>query len=218
MTEKRNTLLNNVVTRALMGKLGIGIITIVPFAATIGILYWLFINIDGILQPAIEAFWGRKIPGVGFAATFVIVLVVGLIAGNVIGKSLLRWVESAIPGMPVVHQLYSSIKQIAESLSTPKGMSRMPPVIIEFPKKGMRALGFITSELTGEGGKKLYVVYIPTVPTPAGGFMQIVEESDIIRTDISIEDAIKMVVSAGSVVPDSIEKALFLEWKRDSKS
>jgi len=94
----------------------------------------------------------------------------------------------------------------------------MPPVIIEFPKKGMRALGFITSELCNEEGKKLYVVYIPTVPTPAGGFMQIVEESEIIRTNISIESAIKMIVSAGTVVPDDIIRTLFLEEKSEPKS
>src|SRR3990172_4626906 len=205
------------VTRRLGGKLGIGIITIVPFAATAWILYWLFTNIDGWLQPIIKQIWGNPIPGAGFAATLILVLLVGFIASNVIGKSLLRWVEAVIPGMPIVHQLYSGIKQIAESLSTPKGIGRMPPVIIEFPKKGMKALGFITSELCNEDGKKLYVVYIPTVPTPAGGFMQIVEESEIIRTNISIEDAIKMVVSAGTVVPDSIIRALFLEGKTSSE-
>lgn len=195
-------------------KLGIGIITIVPFAATVWILYWIFITIDNILQPVISAIWGRHIPGVGFAATLILILIIGFIASNVIGKRLIHYAESVIPGMPLFHQLYSGIKQIMESFSPSGGSGRTQAVLIEFPRKGMKALGFITNELRDESGKKLVFVFIPNAPNPtSGGFMEIVEESEIIRTDISIECAFKTIFSAGKVVPPEVANALFTNGK-----
>ena len=192
-------------------KLGIGIITIVPFFATVWIFWWIFIHIDDLLQPIIKEIWGHNIPGVGFGATLLLILLAGFIASNVIGRRLIRYAESVIPGMPIVHQLYTGIKQIVESFSASQGVSRMPPVLIEFPKKGMKSLGFITSELSNEPGKKLFVVFIPTVPNPTTGFAVVVDESQIIRTTISIEDALKMVVSAGKVITDEVAANLLAD-------
>ena len=196
-------------SRQLGAKFGIGIITVVPFAATVWILYWMFTSIDNILQPTIKTIWGNTIPGAGFGITLVLIILVGFIASNVIGRSLIRYFESAIPWMPLFHQLYTGIKQILESFSAASGTRLMQPVIVEFPQKGMLTLGFITNELSGEFGKKLFVVFIPTAPTPTGGFMEIVDETQIIRANISIENALKMVVSAGKVVPDEIADSLF---------
>ena len=195
-------------------KLGIGIITIVPFAATVWILYFIFVRIDDILQPVISAIWGKNIPGVGFAATLILILLVGFFASNVIGKRLIRYAESVIPGMPLFHQLYSGIKQVMESFSPSAGTSHMQTVIIEFPRKGMKALGFITNELCDESGKKLFFVLIPNSPNPtSGGFMQIVEESEITRTKISIENTFKTIFSAGKVVPEEVVDCLFPSGK-----
>jgi uncharacterized membrane protein len=115
--------------------------------------------------------------------------------------------------MPIVHQLYSGIKQIMESFSAPRDTSRMQPVLTEFPRKGMRVIGFVTSELTDESGKKLLTVFVPTSPNPTSGFLQIVEEHEVIRTDISLEDALKMVVSAGKVASDDVIQQLFSDSK-----
>ena len=195
-------------------KFGIGIITIVPFAATVWILYWIFVKIDDILQPFIEAIWGNQIPGVGFAATLVLILLVGFIASNVIGKRLIQYAESAIPGMPLFHQLYSGIKQIMESFSPTAGTSRMQAVLIEFPRKGMKAIGFITNEIHDESGKKLFFVFIPNSPNPtSGGFMEIVEEGELIRTNISIENAFRTIFTAGKVVPEEVADTLFFNNK-----
>ena len=193
---------------------GIGILTIVPFAATIWILYWIFVKIDDILQPIIKAIWGHPIPGAGFAATLVLILLAGFIASNFIGRRLIQYAESAIPGMPLFHQIYSGIKQILESFSPSPGTSRMQTAIIEFPRKGMKAIGFITNELCDESGKKLFFVFIPNSPNPtSGGFMEIVEESEIIRTNVSIENAFKTIFSAGKVVPQEVVNCLFPDEK-----
>ena len=201
-------------SRKLGAKFGIGIITIVPFAATIWILYWIFVKIDDLLQPEINAIWGKPIPGVGFAITLILILLVGFFASNVIGKRLIHYAESAIPGMPLFHQLYSGIKQILESFSPSPGTSRMQTVLIEFPRKGMKAIGFVTNELCDESGKKLFFVFIPNSPNPtSGGFMEIVDESEITRTNISIENAFKTIFSAGKVVPDEVTDTLFANTK-----
>ena len=202
------------VSKQLGAKLGIGIITIVPFAATVWILYEIFTRIDGLLQPVIKAIWGSTIPGAGFAATLVLILLIGFIASNVVGKRLIHYAESAIPGMPLFHQIYSGIKQILESFSPAAGTGSMRAVIIEFPRKGMKAIGFVTNELCDESGKKLFCVFIPNAPNPtSGGFMEIVEESEIIRTSISIENAFKTIFSAGKVVPQEVVNCLFASEK-----
>ncbi len=199
--------------RRLGTKFGIGLITIAPFAVTVGIIYWIFVNIDNLLQPLIEPVLGQTITGLGFVITIALILLLGFIASNVIGKRLINYGESAIPWMPIVHQLYSGIKQIMESFSASRDTSRMQPVLTEFPRKGMRVIGFVTSELTDESGKKLLTVFVPTSPNPTSGFLQIVEEHEVIRTDISLEDALKMVVSAGKVASDDVIQQLFSDSK-----
>ncbi|MDP6501395.1 MAG: DUF502 domain-containing protein, partial [Dehalococcoidales bacterium] len=156
---------------------------------------------------------GQTITGLGFVITIALILLLGFIASNVIGKRLIHYGESAIPWMPIVHQLYSGIKQFMESFSASGDTSRMQPVLTEFPRKGMRVIGFVTSELTDESGKKLLTVFVPTSPNPTSGFLQIVEEHEVIRTDISLEDALKMVVSAGKVASDDVIQQLFSDSK-----
>lgn len=201
-------------SKQLGAKFGIGIITIVPFAATVWILYYIFVKIDDILQPEISAIWGKPVPGAGFAATLILILLAGFFASNVIGRRLIHYAESAIPGMPLFHQLYTGIKQVLESFTPSSGTSRMQTVIIDFPRKGMKAIGFATNEIRDESGKKLFFVFIPNSPNPtSGGFMQIVEESEIILTDISVENAFKTIFSAGKVVPREVAETLCANCK-----
>ncbi|MFC1943589.1 DUF502 domain-containing protein [Chloroflexota bacterium] len=191
-------------SKKLRTQFGIGIIAVVPIGATIWILYWIFITLDYVLQPLIKVIWGHTVTGIGFVIMIALIYLVGVIASNVVGKRLIRYGESVLPWMPIVRQLYTGIKQVLESFSTPRGTGLMQPVIIEFPRKGMRVIGFITNELCDEPGRKLFTVFIPTSPNPTSGFLQIVGEDEIIRTDISVENALKMIVSAGRVSPKEV--------------
>ncbi len=192
-------------------QFGIGIITVMPIVATILILVWIFAAIDNILQPVIRSIWGHAVTGVGFGVAIVLIYLAGVIASNVVGKRLIRYSESALPWMPVVRQLYTGIKEILESFSASRGAGFMQVVLTEFPRKGMRVIGFVTNELRDESGKKLLTVFIPTSPNPTGGFLQIVGEDEIVQTDISIENALKMVVSAGRVSPNVIRDKLSVD-------
>jgi uncharacterized membrane protein len=194
--------------RNLGAKFSIGLVTAVPVGVTVWVLWWGFNTIDNVLQPFIKTIWGHTIPGAGFGVTVVLIYLIGILASNVIGKRLIRYGESALPWMPVVRQLYTGIKQIMESFSVPTKTRRMHPVITEFPRKGMKVIGFVTNEVPTEGKKKFVTVFIPTSPNPTSGYLQIVAEDEIIRTDMSVESALKMVVSAGKVLPEEVVSIL----------
>ena len=181
-----------------------GILIIVPIGLTIWILVWIFNGIDGFLQPIISTIFGRPIAGVGFGITVVLIYIVGLIASNMLGGRLIRYGESLLARIPVARYLYSGIKQILESFSSPHKTGFMHVVLIEFPRRGTRTIGFITNEEMDEYGRKLINVFIPTSPNPTSGFLQIVEEDEIIRTNIPVDDALKMVVSGGRMSPEEV--------------
>ena len=176
-----------------------GILVLVPIGATIWILVKIFSTIDNILQPLIKPIAGHTIAGVGFAITIVLIYLVGAVTSNVIGKKLIHYGESVLARIPVARQLYTGIKQILESFSATGKNGFIDVVLVEFPRKGMRTIGFVTNESSDEPGEKLLNIFIPTSPNPTSGFLQIVREGEAIRTNISVEDALRMVVSAGRV-------------------
>ena len=194
--------------RTLRNQFVEGLLVIIPLGATVLILIWLFTSIDNILQPFVRAIWGQTIPGVGFFTTLVLIYLTGVITANFIGKRLLHYGEALLGKVPVVRPLYTGIKQILESFSDPNKTGFMQVVLVEFPRKGMMALAFITNEVTTTAGEKLLTVLIPTAPNPATGFLQIMKEADVIRTKMSVDDAIKMIVSAGRITPQEARDKL----------
>jgi len=185
-----------------------GILIVVPLGITVLILVWMFNSIDDVLQPIIRSIVGRTIPGVGFGTTIVLIFVVGVIASNVGGRKLVHYGESLLARVPLVRQLYTGIKQILVSFSSPGEAGFLRVVLVEFPKKGMRAIGFVTNESYDKSGEKLLTVFIPTSPNPTSGYLEIVRETDVVHTEIPIDDALEMVLSAGKVSPKEINDRL----------
>ena len=176
-----------------------GILIVIPLAASVLVLIWVFNSIDNILQPVIRAVLGRTIPGVGFGITILLIYLVGMMGSNFIGKRLICYGESLLTRVPLFRQLYTGTKQILESFSAPRKTGFMQVVFVEFPRKGLKAIGFVTNELPTKSEEKLYSVFIPTAPNPTSGFLEIVKEEDMVRTKIPVDEALKMVVSAGRV-------------------
>lgn len=186
-----------------------GILIMVPIGLTVWIFVQIFTWVDSFLQPGvISPIFGRQVPGLGFAITAVLIYIVGVIASNVVGRRVIRWAESLLERVPVARHIYTGIRQIVESFSTPGKTGFMQVVLIEFPRRGTRTIGFITNEESNESGKKLINVFVPTSPNPTSGFLQIVEEQEIIRTSISVDDALKMVVSGGRMSPEEVKQKL----------
>ena len=191
-----------------------GILIVAPIGATVLILVWVFVSIDNILQPVIGSLWGRTLTGVGFGVTIALIYLVGAIASNVLGKRVVLYCESLLSRIPLFRYLYIGIKQILESFSKPAEAGFLQVVLVEFPRKGIRSIGFVTNESSDEPGKKLLSVFVPTSPNPTSGFLQIVRENEIIRTNISVDDALKMAVSAGKIShKEIIDKFLMLFFK-----
>jgi uncharacterized membrane protein len=181
-----------------------GFLISIPLGATIIILVWIFNAVDNLLQPLINQIWGHDIPGVGFGVTVVLIFLVGVIASNVLGKRLIRYGESLLGRVPIFRQLYSTIKHIVDSFSAPDKTSFLQVVLVEFPRKGMRTIGFVTNELTDKSGKKTLNVLIPNSPNPMSGFLEIVREEEVVRTKVSVDQALQMIVSAGRMTPTGV--------------
>jgi uncharacterized membrane protein len=180
-----------------------GLLVMIPLGATVLILVWLFNSIDNILQPVIMAIFNRNLPGVGFGVTIILIYAAGIFARNVIGSRILRWGDSLLNKVPIFRFIYRSLRQILTSFSSPNN-TFIQVVMVDFPQKGMKAMAFVTNEITGQDGKKTYTVLIPTAPNPTTGFLEIVKEEDIIHTRISVDEAIKMIVSMGRVMPGEV--------------
>jgi uncharacterized membrane protein len=182
-----------------------GLIITVPLGASILILVWVFNSVDHILQPVINTIWGRDIPGVGFGVTVVLIYLAGVVARNVFGLRILKYFDNLLNKVPVFNLLYRGIRQIMSSFSATDSTAFLQVVLVEFPQKGMKAIAFVTNEIIEPDGEKSLSVLIPTAPNPTSGFMQIVKEKDVIRTNIPVDEAIKMIVSAGKVIPEDMK-------------
>ncbi len=183
-----------------------GFLIIVPLAIAVGILWWIFSSVDSLIQPIIEAIFGRPIQGLGFAIFLVLIYITGVIASNYLGKRLIIFFESLLTRVPLLRQLYIGAKQVVEGLSG-AGMNKAAfreVVFVEFPRDGMTTLAFITNEITNKSGKKLFAIYIPTAPIPTSGYFEMVTEDKITRTDIPVDEGIKIVISSGMILPDEV--------------
>jgi len=185
-----------------------GLVVTVPIGITVWIFIWLFTSIDSLLQPVIKRIWGQDITGVGFGVMVALVLIIGLIATNMMGKRMIGWFEAQLSKVPLAKTIYVALKEVAQSFSNPKKNQFMQVVLIEFPAKGMKTIAFITNEEKDKNGKTFINLFIPTALNPTGGFIEIVREEDIIRTNLSIEDGLKLAVSAGSMSPQGLGDSL----------
>ena len=183
-----------------------GILVIVPLAATLLIFKWLFDAIDGILEPAVEAIFGRPIAGIGFAAIIVLIFLAGIFASNFVGRKVIQRGESLVEELPMVREIYNTFKQILQSVILPHKGGFRDVVLVEFPRPGMKTIGFVTNRVKDAAGNKLVSIYIPTTPNPTSGYLEIMPEEDVVLIDMPIDDAIKMVVSGGMVSPEIIDK------------
>ncbi|MFC2070134.1 DUF502 domain-containing protein [Chloroflexota bacterium] len=183
-----------------------GIFIVIPLAGAVWVLIWVFVNVDNMLQPVIELIFGRKIVGVGFGVTILLIYITGVIASDIFGRRILRFGETMVNKVPLLKQLYRGFKQVSDSLSgySGKRASFREVVLVEFPREGMKTLAFITNDIEDESGNKLYAIFIPTAPVPTSGYFEIVTEDKIIRTDLTVDDAMRMIMSSGMVSPSKI--------------
>ena len=197
-----------------------GLLVIVPGVITVWVLNWIIGTLDQTLlilpqhwQP--DEVLGYHIPGFGVVLTLAILLIVGGIASNFVGRKLVAWGDALVSRIPVVRSIYSSVKQVSDTLFSESGNAFRTAVMVQWPHPGMWTIGFVTGAPSGELDSHLHQspdsadtafvsVYVPTTPNPTGGYLVMVRKSDCIELNMSVDAALKYIVSMGVVAaPDA---------------
>ena len=193
-----------------------GLLIWVPLGITIFVVRLLISWLDGSLLLIPEAYRpenmiGYAIPGLGVLLSLVVVLLTGLLAANLFGRKLVKFWEGLLSHVPLVRSVYSGAKQLAETMFSESGQSFRKVLLVEFPRRGLWTLAFLTGTDQGEAqnktGPDVINVYIPTTPNPTGGYFVMVPREDVQELDMSVDEGLKMLMSMGAVVPDVIRAA-----------
>jgi uncharacterized membrane protein len=185
-----------------------GFFVTVPAIATAWLLYVFWDAIDGFFSPGYERIFGRRIPGLGFLTAVILILVMGTIATNVVGRRILARVERLLTRLPIFRSIYPTIKELFASFSPEKRGSFKEVVLAEHPRKGAFAFGFLTSEFLMEGpeGKRQMVtVFVPTNNLYLCDVI-VVPRDEAISTGLSVEEGIRIILSAGTASPPRLPR------------
>lgn len=186
---------------------GIGVI--IP----LGLTFWFFRALlnwaDGILSPVLERWIGQSIPGLGFLSIVALIMLVGLLTRNLVGKLLFAWFEDVLLRIPLVRSVYSAIKDLVGAFAMGgKSKTFRQVIMFEYPRPGLYCIGFVTNEMSYVGPegdvKEFYNVYIPNPPNPTSGFLSLVPKEEAIPLDLSVEEGLKLVLSGGIIVPGAL--------------
>ena len=177
-----------------------GLSVILPIGLTVFVLSKLFYFLDGILQEWVVRQFGYEVPGLGLIMVVLIVLVVGMITSNFLGKKIVKYGETVIGKIPFIKTIFNPIREIVSNLSANKSGSFKQVVLIDFPMQGTKSIGFITSDQLSVNDENKIAVFIPTTPNPTNGFLIIVEKTMVEVLDVTVEEGLKMIVSMGSAM------------------
>lgn len=178
-----------------------GLVIFVPIVATIYIVGISFNFLDGLLKPFIEPAIGKHVRGLSLLITVLLILFLGVFARIAIGRKTFEIFEKTLLKIPVIRGLYLVIKQTSEAFLIPNESEFKRVVLVEFPRKGTYALGFTTGVTVGEiqdkTAEKVINVFVPTTPNPTSGFLVMVPEKSVTPLNMSVQDALKFVISGG---------------------
>ena len=189
-----------------------GLLIWVPLGITLWVLHLLVSTMDQTLLLLPEEFqtesWlGIHVPGMGVVMTLIVVLATGLVAANFLGQHLLRFWEGVLGRIPVVKSIYNSVKQVSDTLFTSGGHAFRKALLVQYPREGSWTIAFLTGQPGGDVANHLqgeyWSVYVPTTPNPTSGFFLMMPKADVIVLDMSVDEALKYIISMGVVSPDS---------------
>jgi len=182
-----------------------GLFVFIPIAITVWIVVWLLSFVNNLVLPVLRIVLPiPNIPGIGIIITAIIIFLIGLIAQNYAGRKLIELWDSFINRIPLVRSIYLAVKQLMENLFNTRGTGKFKEVVlVEFPRKGMLSIGFVANTVKIDEDK-YYLVYVPTAPNPTSGYTVFVPEEEIYRTDLTVEEATKIILSGGLVAKEKI--------------
>jgi uncharacterized membrane protein len=187
-----------------------GTLAALPLAITYVVVRWLFGLLDGLFAPLVERIAGFHIPGVGLLISLLLFYLFGMISANVIGKQVDAGLERLMSRLPVLRGVYSSAKQVIDTFSSGSSRPRQRVVLVEFPAKGHYMVGFVTRDIPAGPlhPENTIAVFVPTVPNPTSGALLFLPESAVLPTPMTTEEAFKVVLSGGVIVPESLRPSL----------
>ncbi|MDD7971226.1 DUF502 domain-containing protein [Roseinatronobacter alkalisoli] len=200
---------------SLRGNFIAGLAVIAPGVLTIWLVWNVITWIDGLVLPLFpssfhpQAVIGLDVPGAGVIVFVIFTLVMGYFTKGLIGRTLVNWGERIVEAMPIIRSIYNAVKQIADTILARTAPTFDRACLVQYPRPGIWAMAFISTTTRGEIGDHLsekgdmVSIFLPTTPNPTSGFLLFVPREDVIELNMSIEDAAKLVISAGLVYPDT---------------
>ena len=189
-----------------------GLLIWIPLVITFVVLAWIITTLDQILllvPPTFrpDALLGFHVPGIGVVVSLVVIVATGLAAANFVGQRMVRFWESLLSRIPVVKSIYYSVKQVSDTLLSSNGQAFRKALLIQYPHQGIWTIAFQTGKPGGDAARHLgddfVSVYVPTTPNPTSGFFLMLPRKDAIELDMSVDDALKYIISMGVVAPPS---------------
>ena len=184
-----------------------GITTILPISVTIFIMVKLFVFIDGIIGNLLASLIGERIIGLGFLIEIALVLFVGLLSQKII-HVFSRIKDHIFRKVPIAGTIYNAVKEISDSFFNKQSTAFSTAVLVKYPNENFQSLGFITNESVIINDSEKISVFIPTTPNPTSGFLVIVDRANVEIVDLSVEEAMKMIISLGVMAPKMINKKI----------
>ncbi len=189
-----------------------GVVIVAPVMLTFYLLWWAINLVDGLIVPWVpkiynpSTYLGIDIPGFGVIVFLIFTAGIGALTKGLFGRQLVKFGENFVDRMPVVRSIYNALKQIAETVLSQSNNSFQNACMVEYPRKGIWAIAFVSTETKGEVLEKMpydemLSIFLPTTPNPTSGFLLFVPRQDVILLDMSVEEAAKLVISAGLVTP-----------------
>ena len=190
-----------------------GLLVLVPLWITVLVIKMVFTAMASVLQPVVQLA-GKALPDyvvflISVGVFVLLVYFVGVITAHVFGRRLVAFGEALILRIPVVRSIYGASKQVVDAISVSQSSAFKSVVLVEFPRPGMQAIGFVTGTVETEPGRRLQKVFVPTAPNPTTGFLVILPADQVRTTNLSVEAGLKMIVSGGVIAPDQIATAPF---------
>jgi uncharacterized membrane protein len=188
-----------------------GLAIIVPLVITVWVLNALFSALDRIISPLLVRY-GLDIPGLGFVTMVLLILIVGILSRNLVGRFVVKFIESVITRIPLARTIYTAVKEIIGAFSLgARGRSFRQVVLVEYPKKGIYSVGFVTNDIRWNDGRRrerdMVSIYFPHPPNPTSGIMALVPRKAVIVLDMSVEEGLKLSLSGGIVAPELLRSA-----------
>jgi len=190
-----------------------GLLTILPLAVTIYVFYVIFYFLDNLIGGLFESFFNFHIPGIGFVSGLLLILLIGFVASNIIGNRLINFFDKIFQRVPITRGIYTSAKQIIDAFTVQGKNAFQKVVLLEYPRKGLYVIGFVTGQSRGEIQEKTAEetlnIFVPTTPNPTSGMLILAPRHEVTELKMTVEEGMKVIISGGLFSPaDNNEKVV----------